>query len=159
MLARIRDRVTCALRSDTYDSNSLSARGVPMNLYEKLLAQKKGVAQLIHSLFGDNGAELASILESELGEQIRYDHREVAASELDTQWGAIPTISSLIGHGGPEDINALKASSYAFRLMALAQCWVRCSIETSQKLETMLDSFGLGPTEVAGYAKDFVKRT
>jgi len=128
-----------------------------MSLEDTLLNQKKGVAQLIHTIFGSSGPEVAAILERELGEQIKYDHREVASNELDALWRELPSIVSLIGQGSASDLDALKSSSYAFRLMTLAQCLARLPKNKQRDLASILETFGLGLQEVESYAKDFVK--
>ena len=108
-------------------------------------------------LFGSDGGQVAAILERELGEQIRYDHREVASAELDALWRDLPSIASLLGQSEASDLEAIKASSYALRLMALAQCKVRMPEATRSSMLSTLDGFGLGMKEVENYAKDFVK--
>lgn len=128
-----------------------------MSLQDTFFGQKKGVAQLIHTLFGSSGSEVAVVLERELGEQIRYDHREVASTELDAIWSRIPSIKSLLDQGNSNDIEALKASSYAFRMMALAQCHVRMPESLRTTFLAILDQFGLGMKEVEVYADDFTR--
>lgn len=128
-----------------------------MTIQATFMSQKKGAAQLIHSLFGSDGSEIAAVLERELGEQVRYDHREVDPSVLDAQWKELPAIASLVGQGSASDLEALKASSYAFRLMTLAQCRVRMPESARSAMLSILDDFGLGMKEVESYAKDFVR--
>lgn len=128
-----------------------------MTIQAQFLAQKKGAAQLIQTLFGTNGTEIAVVLERELGEQIRYDHREVEPSALDALWRDLPTIASLVGQGSASDFEAIQASSYAFRLMALAQCLTRLPPASQGAFQAILDDFGLGRKEVEAYAADFVR--
>jgi hypothetical protein len=128
-----------------------------MSLQDTFLGQKKGAAQLVHSLFGQDGAELAAILERELGDQARFDHRELASADVDALWQALPSIASLVSQGSPDDLDGLKASSYAFRLMSFAQSLNRLPAGARSTFETILGDFGLGMLEVENYVNDFVK--
>lgn len=128
-----------------------------MSMQAQFAAQKKGAAQLIHSLYRTKGAEVAAILERELGEQVLFDHREIATSELESIWRSLPDIGSLVGSGTATDLQALKESSYAFRLMTLAQCLNHLPDESRPALLDHLDDFGLGIKEVEAYRADFVR--
>ncbi len=128
-----------------------------MSLQEVFLNQKKGTAQLIAEVFGQNLPELATTLDRELGEQVRFDHREIAVAELDGIWNALPSIGSLVGSGSRSDLDALKNSSYAFRLMTLAQASRRLQAQGKSAFAGILDEFGLGELEVESYANDFVR--
>jgi hypothetical protein len=128
-----------------------------MSLQDVFQAQKQGVAGLIHALYGTDGAALAEILERELGEQVRYDHREVAPAELDAVWKGLPSIASRLGSGTAADLETLKGSSYAFRLMTLAQSLTRLPPASQGAFQAILDDFGLGRKEVEAYVADFVK--
>jgi len=132
-------------------------KGFPMSLQDLFLRQKKGAAQLVHALFGQDPGELPGILERVLGEQVRYDHRSSAVAEVDSAWSALPAIASLVGQGAPADLDALKASSYAFRLMTLAQALERLPEASKGAFAAVLDDFGLGIQEVESYASDFVR--
>ena len=128
-----------------------------MSLQDVFRAQKQGVAQMVQALFESDGAALAEILERDLGDQVRYDHREVAPAELDALWKGLPTIASRLGTGSAADLEALKASSYAFRLMTLAQSLTRLPAASQDAFQAILDEFGLGRKEVEAYAADFVR--
>jgi hypothetical protein len=128
-----------------------------MSLQDQFQAQKQGAAELLYALFGQNSAELATTLERELGEQARYDHRQEEVAALDSIWQSVPPIASWVGHGNPADLEPLKASSYAFRLMTLAQCLKHLPKESDAAFRAILDEFGLGIKEVEAYVKDFVR--
>lgn len=128
-----------------------------MTVHSKIQSQKAEVAQLIFHLCGSNSSELCSILERELREQTRYDHREIQVAEIDAIWQQLPPIASYMKSETPINMEALKASSYAFRLMTLSQCLKCLPTEGNAKFQKILDEFGLGEKEVHAYMIDFAK--
>jgi hypothetical protein len=127
-----------------------------MSSHDLFLRQKKGVAQLLDTVFGRNPGNLPAVLERVLGEQVRFDHRSTSEPEVDALWAGVPPIASFAGQGAPADLDALKASSYAFRLMTLAQALQVLPESSKPVFLAILDDFGLGILEVENYAKDFV---
>lgn len=138
-----------------------------MNLDERFLREKSAVARFLVRLFGsstDVAARLAARLETELADQIRYDHREVEHDRLVAAWKGQPEIGKLLAAApaGPslgQELSGLAEASYAFRLLVLAHAVadIEAGSGDAAGFRTILDSLGLGIQEVKAYRADFVR--
>lgn len=127
-----------------------------MTLANSLLDKKMAVASILAELGSDS--ELPRILDAELAEQSCFDHREIPATEVTTSWSSTPSISELLQtRAFDRGADELSSSSYAFRLVVMANIIRKVDCSNNPKYSTILDQLGIGAGEVENYAKDFVK--
>lgn len=118
--------------------------------------QKQAVARMIRQLMGENGRQVAEILDRELGEQSSFDHRELTKTEVLAAWNGLPTIGELLSSSPQDHSLSLNNSSYAFRLTVVARIFMGMPRNPHKEFTDAIEQLGLGYGEVADYAHDFL---
>lgn len=127
-----------------------------MNLADSFLEKKQAVAKVLLDLGADT--VLPGILDTELGEQSKFDHREIPPAEVVSAWVSTPSISELTKQATEAgDITSLCASSYAFRLVVMSNVLRSLKCTNNPLYSEYLGKLGIGSLEVENYAADFVK--
>lgn len=135
-------------------------------LEQRFFLEKQAVGRVLGAFLAADPAsigELAAKLENELGEQIRFDHRQEDSTSLRKCWDGLPPISEHVKSSEvsiPQigEIQGLADSTYAYRLLALAHVLgaLAGKPDSLGPFEAFLSTLGLGLAEVEAYRKDFV---
>jgi len=130
--------------------------------------EKLAVARLLAGVFGpasESTQKVATRLERELADQIRFDHRDREPTDLLAAWSSLPTIGQTAGTSASvvpsvEAIPGLVHSTYAFRMLTLAHILSEFQATGNgdrTSFDALLPALGLGLREVEAYKVDFVK--